>query len=136
MPGRAGRLPAIPGIFSRPISDPVRRKPSRTQRLAPCCRGAAPDFAGMALFLQHPEKAEFPVPGKRAPFLDKHRAFVLFLFEFFYLHFEQLRFRVCLEVVLWKRKCQIWGSHKVHFLVHSLATDQKITAVRFQNLAF
>ena len=44
--------------------------------------------------------------------------------------------RACLEVVLWKRKCQILGSHKAHFFAHSSATSEKIAAVRFQRLAF
>ncbi len=49
---------------------------------------------------------------------------------------EGILVRACLEVVLWKRKWPILGSHEAHFLAHSRATGQKIAEVRFEKRAF
>ena len=44
--------------------------------------------------------------------------------------------RACLEVVLWKRKWQILGSHEGIIELHSGAMELKNGKVRFQKLPF
>ena len=53
-----------------------------------------------------------------------------------YLLLTVSNLRACLEVVLWRRKWPIWGSHKGIFEPHSGAMGQKNGEVRFQKWSF